>query len=665
MLCKLFRNMISLGIVCHMVCSGLMVDVIAQNSLGFDKYHNYKEVSTFLRSSVEKYPNLTKLISIGKSIQGRELWLMEISNQKLDHPDDKPAVFICGGLRGDEVAGTEVSLYTIQFLLENYDNEEQIKKVIDSNTFYIIPAVNPDGCDATVKKPGSYVIHNFRPFDNDVDGRIDEDPAEDLNKDGYISLMRVKSRLGDHNISKADPRVMVPVNIEKGEVGEYLLYTEGKDNDDDGKINEDGIGGTNLNHNFPSGWEMEHKQAGAGMYPGSELESEAVMHFLIDHPNVGSVLYYQSGDGVLYRPFDHLADKEIPKVDLEIYKKIGKMYQKITGKKMVNRFKTSTPKESARRSGNRVQTEKSSQEQSSSGSQKKSSGNPVFGTLLDWAYKDYNVYSLSPSLWTLPEEYKRAPDSLKLKIQDDPGWFDFIEKEWAGKGVVDWKSFSHPTLGDVEIGGLCNYYRKNPPAGKLLNELCQKHAEFTMELIKMLPRITIKQIEINPIQIVQSAINAESRKDDTGTIGISLGNKKVANNAMLAEVEITVENIGSFGTRTALGQKTKYSMQPYRSVLVTLESDKNNIEILSVPKVLRLGFVEGSETKENATKEYLKNLQIRKQKGEKIEKEEEEAQSHIKSGSWLIKINGRSTELVFKVISEKSGSIEKRVKVAL
>ncbi|MCI0493387.1 M14 family metallopeptidase, partial [candidate division KSB1 bacterium] len=328
------------------VCFSLMIaDAPASPQFDLTNYHNYDEMTKALRDFQNSHSSFAKLISVGKSYQGKELWVMEITNQKTGKSNEKPAIFLSGGLRGDEVVGAEVCLYTIQYLLENYSADDRVKNLIDDKVFYIMPAINPDACDFSVRNPGKAMIKNFRPTDEDRDGKDDEDPAEDLDKDGIISWMRVKDDKGDFKICKDDPRIMIPVNKSKDEKGEYKLYVEGTDADADKKYNEDGAGGTDLNLNFPVGWKMDFEQSGAGMYPGSEPESEAVMKFLIDHPNVTIVLVYQSGDGMLYRPYDHLADKEIPKPDLEIYEMLGKKYKKLTGLGLTHNFPEAEKKE--------------------------------------------------------------------------------------------------------------------------------------------------------------------------------------------------------------------------------------------------------------------------------------------------------------------------------
>jgi len=132
---------------------------------------------------------------------------------------------------------------------------------------------------------------SVRPHDSDRDGLEDEDPGEDLNGDGYITQMRVKTELGGMKTSQEDPRLMDRRAEE--EKGEWQVYSEGIDNDMDGRYNEDGVGGLDINRNWPSKWQQEYVQRGSGRYPLSEPETRAVAEFL---PPSHQPLV-QSGDG--------------------------------------------------------------------------------------------------------------------------------------------------------------------------------------------------------------------------------------------------------------------------------------------------------------------------------------------------------------------------------
>ena len=71
----------------------------------FDRFHLFDELVAILGQFHEAYPNLTRLYSIGKSYEGRDIWLMEITNQATGAHDDKPGYYIDGNIHAGEVTG--------------------------------------------------------------------------------------------------------------------------------------------------------------------------------------------------------------------------------------------------------------------------------------------------------------------------------------------------------------------------------------------------------------------------------------------------------------------------------------------------------------------------------------------------------------------------------
>lgn len=138
---------------------------------------------------------------------------------------------------------------------------------------------------------------NLFPRDDDNDGRIDEDGPKDLNKDGSITLMRIKASDGEYMIDPDEPHLMKKADPKKGEGGAYKLYWEGIDNDKDGFINEDPAGGTDLNRNFMH--EYPYYTPDAGPHMVSENESRALMGWIIAHRNVAAILTFGESDNLI------------------------------------------------------------------------------------------------------------------------------------------------------------------------------------------------------------------------------------------------------------------------------------------------------------------------------------------------------------------------------
>ena len=98
-------------------------------NLSFNRYYDWKQMEDALRKLEKAYPKFLKLGTIGKSYQGRELWYMTINNPDTGNELDKPAMYIDANIHGNEVQGGEVGLYTIWYLMENYNYNNYIKNL--------------------------------------------------------------------------------------------------------------------------------------------------------------------------------------------------------------------------------------------------------------------------------------------------------------------------------------------------------------------------------------------------------------------------------------------------------------------------------------------------------------------------------------------------------
>jgi hypothetical protein len=299
-------------------------------SVDWTKYHNSDDAETLLREIVAKYPDIAKMYSIGRSFKGKELWLLELSNRKTKPAEDKPGYYIDGGVHSCELTGAEQVLYLAWYFSNKYGQEPAVTRLLDTRVLYLRPKFNPDGADYCLTHPDS-LRSTVRPWDDDGDGQADEDPAEDLDGDGAITQMRVKSANGTHKISSDDPRLMLERRLGESGGEYYLLLSEGIDNDGDGQFNEDGVGGIDMNRNFPRTWGLPYEQSGAGPFPLSEPETRATLDFLVAHPNVTGIVHNHTAGGFLYRlpstnpASDHEAD------DLELVKMFGNEYTRVTG----------------------------------------------------------------------------------------------------------------------------------------------------------------------------------------------------------------------------------------------------------------------------------------------------------------------------------------------
>jgi hypothetical protein len=264
------------------------------------RYHTYQELSAALKAAAAAHPDLARLVSIGRTKEGRDLWAVEIASLKGTPLDSRPALLVAANLEADHVIGSELALYAVDYLLGAYPADAAVKQRLDSSVIYVLPRVNPDGAELMFAPVKALRRTNATAFDADNDARVDEDGPEDLNKDGVITVMRVKDPKGAYMISPEDARLMKRADPAKGESGGWSIYPEGIDNDGDGFINEDGPGGVDINRNFMH--QYPYFGADAGRYMVSETETRAVLDFVLKHRNIAAILTFGESDNLIAGP---------------------------------------------------------------------------------------------------------------------------------------------------------------------------------------------------------------------------------------------------------------------------------------------------------------------------------------------------------------------------
>ncbi len=257
----------------------------AQNRLTFDSYKNYENVQNALKNLNQSNQSTTTLHTITTSPGGKKITILEIGNKT----SNQPAIFVGANFEGITPVSTEGALYLAQMLLDSVQYTK-------NKTWYILPLPNPDASENYFSKIVYQKTTNNLEVNNDVDEQTDEDGFDDLNNDGFITKMRVADPEGTYIVSKADPRILVKADVSKGERGVYKLYSEGIDNDNDGKYNEDGPGGVNVGINFPH--LFTHAKKESGLYAGSTPEVYAIMKFIYGRPEINMVFTLGTSDFV-------------------------------------------------------------------------------------------------------------------------------------------------------------------------------------------------------------------------------------------------------------------------------------------------------------------------------------------------------------------------------
>ncbi|MBU2573015.1 MAG: zinc carboxypeptidase [Elusimicrobia bacterium] len=121
-------------------------------------YHNYKETTELLNALAAANPGLASLSSIGKTIEGRDIWCLRLnSSQKEETAGAKPAALYVANHHAREHLSNEVALGLASWLLGHKDDAE-IKKYLETLDIYIIPMLNADGAEYDIRT-GKYRWH--------------------------------------------------------------------------------------------------------------------------------------------------------------------------------------------------------------------------------------------------------------------------------------------------------------------------------------------------------------------------------------------------------------------------------------------------------------------------------------------------------------------------
>jgi len=107
-------------------------------------YPTYQEITNSLKAIVAKYPKIAKLISVGKSVEGRELWMVKISDN-VNVDEVEPEFKYISSMHGDEITGRELTQFLIADILNSYGTDADITEMVDNTEIFIMPSMNPDG----------------------------------------------------------------------------------------------------------------------------------------------------------------------------------------------------------------------------------------------------------------------------------------------------------------------------------------------------------------------------------------------------------------------------------------------------------------------------------------------------------------------------------------
>ena len=495
----------------------------------YDRFATYDELTETLHAWAEEAPRLFVLESIGRSYEGREIWLATITNLETGPAAEKPAFLLEANIHAIEVTGCTAALHLIHRLLTTYGSDPKVTRALDTRAFYVIPRLNPDGSELALAERPRFLRSSVRPWP-----RLDPQDGlheEDVDGDGRVLFMRVPDPNGAWRAAEADPRLLEPRGpLETPEDAQfYRLLPEGRIRNFDGVTikTPPPLEGLDLNRNFPMEWETESEQFGAGPFPASEPEVRAMVQAAVDRPNIVAHIAYHTFSGVHLRPYAGHDDDHYPTGDLRAYKLIGEEATRLTGYPAVSIFHDF----------------------------KYDPKHTITGGAHDWLYDHLGVFSWTTEFWSPQRQaglsgYHFIEWLREHPIEDELAILRWFEEHYPGRAFVDWHPFEHPELGRVDLGGwdLMNFWA-NVPFDRLEAEVAP-HADLALFQLLVSPLLEVHSLEVD--EVGEGAWRVRLVLLNSGWLPTNVTEKAVERKAVRPlEVELTLPE----GARLAAGER--------------------------------------------------------------------------------------------------------------
>ncbi len=108
------------------------------------EYKKPHEIEEFVKNIHANYPDITAIKSIGKSLEGRDIWAIKISDNA-SVKEDEPTLLVNGMHHAREVMTPEITTDMVEYLTSQYGTNEEVTKWIDNSEIWVIPMFNVDG----------------------------------------------------------------------------------------------------------------------------------------------------------------------------------------------------------------------------------------------------------------------------------------------------------------------------------------------------------------------------------------------------------------------------------------------------------------------------------------------------------------------------------------
>src|SRR3989338_1896353 len=431
-----------------------------------ESYLDYPAVVEWCDKLAKANPNWVKLEEIGKSRHNRPILLLTLGDMNSDYLS-RPAFLTDGGTHASEWTGVMTVLYTISKWIEGLNNNDKnLSDWFNRHTVFALPCISPDGFQAIHE--GEPIMRSTLRPPKESEARSGFEPC-DIDEDKVVRMMRWKHPAGSFVIDEENPLLMRPRRLDDSVDKAYFFCREGK------FLQWDGMGwtgasykhGIDLNRNFPGSWKPYSMMGmDGGDYPLSEPESRVVFDAVVQRPYIGAAVTNHTYTGCLltapHRPEDGLPDNDILMMEA-----LAKEAVTGTGYRVFRFYPDFVydPKNLITGTWDETLT--------------CHLGIPAYATELWDPYGFCSIQQENPARAFMVPNFEHILQMMH-KFSSLPNT------------MTKWKSFEHPQLGAVEIGGI-DYLRtiRNPPTDLLAAE-CQKGFQICDRIRKALPDVRVK-----------------------------------------------------------------------------------------------------------------------------------------------------------------------------
>jgi hypothetical protein len=450
---------------------------MAFTSYAADDYVDFNYVEAFCRRLADEHPEWVELEVVGESHQGRPLLVLTLSaRQPADDGSERgqrPALWLDAGTHASEWTGVSAVLFSVSRWMERLlAGDEMLEAWLATHEIVIMPCISPDGVQAMFEG-APFIRSSLRP-PKDGEVRAGLDPC-DIDGDGAVRMMRWRDPAGTFVEDAEWAPFMRPRTLDDDPEDAFFVCDEGE------FVNWDGVKwtsaprefGIDLNRNFPGEWKpFSMFGMNAGNYPLSEPESRAVVDTFAAHPHLGCALTMHTYTGcVLTQPYRK--DTPLSKGDIDLMEQLAKDVVEGTDYDVFKVYPDFMydPDQS------------------------------IVGVWADTISSVFGVPGYTVELWDplgyagleldKPMEFLMRPQPEQMR--------QFLQKfAEDDHNIEPWRTYEHPQLGEVEIGGI-EYLRtiRNPPP-ELLSDECMKAFKMAERARRALPEVRSK-VEVTKI----------------------------------------------------------------------------------------------------------------------------------------------------------------------